>query len=66
MDSDTKVETCTLLFHGMIGRSRVFGREGCTIALYGRKLDTGLGGGQFEEQRVATGFISSLCLWKGL
>lgn len=42
--SGAGVVTCTLLFHGMVGRGRVFGRDGCTMALYRDKLATGCHG----------------------
>lgn len=52
MGNGARVETGTLLFHGMVGRGRDFGRDGCTVVLNGEKAGHWLPslGGQFEEQ----------------
>lgn len=57
------------ILYGTVGRSRVFGRVGCILALLRGKVATGFHGMRerhFEEQRVAIGAMLSLSLWKGL
>ena len=40
MGRGTRVETCISLPRGMVDGGRAFGRNQCTAALPGRKLDT--------------------------
>lgn len=65
--SGARERTCTLFSHGMVGRGRVFGGGGCTVALHGGTLDMGCHHlGSSLKSRVATRFILSLRLWEGL